>query len=147
MARRPFPIGRIVLVLAPLAAGCASPGEPPSPAAADPAAPPGTLLDVTAPAAARAGASDAATPVDSDTSRPGRLLIYSAITGHVPLDGAAPAADDRHKTPAEREAARAASIEAEIEEELARQEQLDVEEPPRPPKIATCPQGCSRRSW
>ncbi len=63
------------------------------------------------------------------TTQPGRLLVYSAITGHAPLgDPAAPSNADRYRTPAEREAARAQSLESEIEEEMARQEQVPVEE-------------------
>jgi len=62
-------------------------------------------------------------------SRPGRMLIYSAITGHVPLDEQ-PAYDPRTRygSPAEREAARARSIEKEIQEEIEKQEELGVDE-------------------
>lgn len=62
-------------------------------------------------------------------SRPGRMLIYSAITGHVRLDDQ-PAYDPRgsYGSPAEREAARARSIEKEIEQEIEKQEELEVSE-------------------
>jgi hypothetical protein len=63
------------------------------------------------------------------------MLIYSAITGHVPLDERNP--DDpsaRYRTPAEREAARAAKIEAEIEAEIAKESTLAVE-----PEVAPTP--------
>ncbi len=90
-----------------------------------------TLLDVTAPAAARAGQETPPSAQESRPSaadRPGRLLIYSAITGHVPLDDPAAAVDDPTRSPAEREVARAAALEAEIAGELERQEQIAAEE-------------------
>ena len=95
-----------------------------------------TLLESTAPSAAArtSDPANAAVVSSSSTSRPGRLLVYSAITGHAPLgDPAAPSSANRYRTPAEREAARAQSLEAEIEEEMARQEQLRVEETGRAP--------------
>ena len=80
----------------------------------------------------------------SENATPGRLLIYSAITGHVPLDEQDP--DDptaRYRTPAEREAARTAKIEAEIEAELAKEEALsfdpEVELAPPAPKPSAAP--------
>jgi hypothetical protein len=99
-----------------------------------------SLLEVTTPTAAAAHAdpppSAAQEPSDpgdpSDPARPGRLLIYSAITGHVPLkDQPARDAADRHRSPAEREAARSRAIEAEIEQEIERQETLTAEEDAR----------------
>jgi hypothetical protein len=94
-----------------------------------------TLLDATAPTAARAGEEPVPgrppapqTAPTSAADRPGRLLIYSAITGHVPLDDPAAAVDDPTRSPAEREVARAAALEAEISGELEKQEQLAVEE-------------------
>lgn len=62
-------------------------------------------------------------------TRPGRMLIYSAITGHVRLDDQ-PDYDPRgsYGSPAEREAARARSIEKEIQEEIEKQEDLGVQE-------------------
>src|SRR5262245_56324946 len=95
-----------------------------------------TLLDATAPTAARSGEgvpapSRAPTPQvapASSADRPGRLLIYSAITGHVPLDDPAAAADDPTRTPAEREVARAAALEAEIAGELEKQEAISTQE-------------------
>jgi hypothetical protein len=84
--------------------------------------------DAGAGASAAAGTSDPQTS-DPAAGRPGRLLIYSAITGHVPLEEkSAQDAANRYRSPAEREAARARAIEAEIQEEIARQEELDVEE-------------------
>jgi hypothetical protein len=125
------------LALAALAAsGCASRAQAPAPGPAERRD--ATLLDVTAPAAARAGedlpappasrAEPGAAPVApvSEQERPGKLLIYSAITGHVPLDEANP--PEPGATPASSEAMRAAAIEAEISGELERQEQLSVEE-------------------
>ena len=120
--------------LAPL--GCASRAQAPAPPA--PERRDATLLDVTAPAAARAGEglpapprsqaqpSAAPTVPVSQKERPGKLLIYSAITGHVPLDDANPPEPGR--SPASSEAQRAAAIEAEISGELERQEQLAVDE-------------------
>ena len=75
-----------------------------------------------------AEAPGAAGSAEPGQATPGRLLIYSAITGHVPLDQQDP--DDptqRYRTPAEREAARAAQIEAEIDAELAKEEALDFD--------------------
>ncbi len=97
------------------------------------------VLRATVPAAVKAATQTsngppAAAPADADASesRPGRLLIYSAITGHQPLDNqSAPQPSQRYLTPAEQEAARARSIEKEISEELARQEQIDTQEAPR----------------
>jgi len=63
-------------------------------------------------------------PADEETS-PGRMLIYSAITGHTPLEERNDYdPNQRHMSPAEREAARARKIELEIQEELARQESI-----------------------
>ena len=130
----------LALALALGALGCAS-GAGPA-AAPDAARGDETLLDVTAPAAARAGEPAKATPAAPPASaadRPGRLLIYSAITGHQPLDDPAATVDDPTRTPAEREVARAAALEAEIAGELERQEQIQseeeahVEQPPAPP--------------
>lgn len=138
-ARRPRrdagPAASTGFALALLALGCAG-------AASGPAAHPGdaTVLDATSPAAARAGEDPLArstppapagpTPAPATAAdRPGRLLIYSAITGHVPLDDPS-AANDPGRTPAEREAARAAAIEAEIAAELERQEQIEATEQP-----------------
>jgi len=130
----------LALTLALGALGCASgasPADAPEAGRRD-----ATLLDVTAPAAARAGEQAPAAPQASPasaTDRPGRLLIYSAITGHLPLDDPAAAVDDPTRTPAEREVARAAALEAEIAGELERQEQIESEEeahselPPAPP--------------
>jgi hypothetical protein len=123
---------RLALLLGLGALGCAAGGG----AGTEPAVPRGgaTILDATAPAAARAGeppAAPAQPAPGSAADRPGRLLIYSAITGHQPLDDPAAAASDPTRTPAEREVARAAAIEAEIADELARQEALAVEEQAR----------------
>ncbi len=77
-----------------------------------------TLLESTAPSAAarRSDAGDAAVASAGSTTRPGRLLVYSAITGHAPLgDPTAPSSANRYRTPAEREAARAQALAAEIE--------------------------------
>jgi len=64
-------------------------------------------------------------PAPTDDTRPGRLLIYSAITGHVPLEERTDyGTNQRHMTPAEREAARARQIETEIQAELAKQEAI-----------------------
>ena len=77
--------------------------------------------------------------VDASESKPGRLLIYSAITGHQPLDNqSAPQPSQRYLSPAESEAARTRSIEKEIAEELARQEQIDTQE--EPPSAGGIPQ-------
>jgi hypothetical protein len=61
--------------------------------------------------------SEAATaPIERTTGSPGRLLVYSAITGHIPVeDQTGPG-----MSYAQREASRAALLEAEIEEELRR---------------------------
>jgi hypothetical protein len=136
----------LALLLALGALGCAAGGG----TGTEPAAARGatTVLDATAPAAARAGdppAAPAQAPPASAADRPGRLLIYSAITGHQPLDDPAAAANDPGRTPAEREVARAAAIEAEIADELERQEALAVEEqagrhaPPAPTPPADDP--------
>jgi hypothetical protein len=130
----------LALVLALAALGCAS-GAAPA-AAPDAASRDATLLDATAPAAARAGDEARAAPraaASGAADRPGRLLIYSAITGHLPLDDPAAVADDPTRSPAEREVARAAALEAEIAGELQRQEQIATEDevpstlPPAPP--------------
>ena len=123
-----------------LAGGCAAR----APAPAEPAAtPPGaTLLDQTAPAAARAGEEGEAGAPDAPAQaagRPGKLLIYSAITGHVALDEA-DAAQDPTLSPAQREVARAAEIENEIAGELERQEQIEsTEQAPTAPAHAPPP--------
>lgn len=68
-------------------------------------------------------AAAGALPAPDGNSRSGRLLIYSAITGHVPLEERSDYdPNQRNMTPAEREAARARKIELEIQEELAKQE-------------------------
>jgi hypothetical protein len=120
---------QLVLGLALAALGCASGASPAT--APDAARRDATLLDVTAPAAARAGEPDPAArkaPHSSAADRPGRLLIYSAITGHQPLDDPAAVADDPTRTPVEREVARAAALEAEIAGELERQEQISTQD-------------------
>jgi hypothetical protein len=61
-------------------------------------------------------AEEATAPIERTTGSPGRLLVYSAITGHIPVaDQTGPGMSD-----SQREAARAAMLEAEIEEELRR---------------------------
>src|SRR5262245_60989352 len=137
---------RLALALALGALGCASGGNGAG-RAAD-ATGGARILDATAPAAARSGEEPASRPAaaaepvpPSSADRQGRLLIYSAITGHVPLDDPAAAADDPTRSPAEREQARAAALEAEISGELEKQEQIQVDEqarnlappPPTPP--------------
>jgi hypothetical protein len=142
----------LALLVALGALGCASggAGEAAPEAASDAAHGEARVLDMTAPAAARAGEAPAAAAPAAPASavdRPGRLLIYSAITGHTPLDDPAAAADDPTRTPAEREVARAAAIEAEIAGELERQEELAVEEQPgslAPPAPAPAPEDPSR---
>jgi hypothetical protein len=145
MTNRPFstthPIAALLAVLA--LAACAGTGTPPEEERAREGAERDSqrsLLEVTTPTAAAAHANpppgaahEPSDPGDSaDPTRPGRLLIYSAITGHVPLkDQPALDAADRHRSPAEREAARARAIEAEIEQELERQEELATEEDAR----------------
>jgi hypothetical protein len=63
-----------------------------------------------------AAAAEATAPIERTTGSPGRLLVYSAITGHVPVaDQTGPGMSD-----SQREASRAAMLEAEIEEELRR---------------------------
>jgi hypothetical protein len=132
-------------VLVCLALACASPGgpEPATPEADAGRERQRSVMAKTTPTAAaaarRAGdpglAPDAPAPANGDAARPGRLLIYSAITGHVPLDERNP--DDpsvRYQTPAEREAARARKIEAEIEAEIERENRLAVE-----PEVAPRP--------
>jgi hypothetical protein len=62
------------------------------------------------------GREEATAPIERTTGSPGRLLVYSAITGHIPVaDQTGPGMSD-----AQREASRAAMLEAEIEEELRR---------------------------
>ena len=76
------------------------------------------VLGATVPAAVKGATQTSngpptAAPVDADASesRPGRLLIYSAITGHQPLDDqSAPQPSQRYLTPAEQEAARYQSL-------------------------------------
>ena len=142
----------LVLALALGALGCTSAGS----GTDQPGAAPGdaTILDATAPAAARSGESPASGPGSpaqtapaSTADRQGRLLIYSAITGHLPLDDPAAAADDPTRTPAEREVARAAALEAEIAGELEKQEELAVEEQAQslaPPPPDPAPEDPSR---
>ncbi len=120
--------------------GCASrtPSQPES--AASPRE--RTLLESTAPSAAArsSDAGDAAVVSAGSTTRPGRLLVYSAITGHAPLgDPTTPRSANRYRSPAEREAARAQALEAEIEEEMARQEQHTFEETGRVPTASAGP--------
>jgi hypothetical protein len=112
--------------------------------------PDATLLDMTAPAAARAGEEpEARKPTAApagNADQPGRLLIYSAITGHVPLDDPGAGADPG-RSPAEREVVRAATLEAEIAGELEKQERLAVEERVRseaPPPPEPAPEDPSR---
>jgi len=124
---------RLALALALGALGCASGGS--GAGRTGDATGGARILDATAPAAARSGeepasrsraASEPVPPSSAD--RQGRLLIYSAITGHVPLDDPAAAADDPTRTPAEREVARAAALEAEIAGELEKQEAISTQE-------------------
>jgi hypothetical protein len=134
------PLAALVICLG--VCGCASRTPSPPASAASPRE--RTLLDSTAPSAAarKSNAGGAAVTSADSTTRPGRLLVYSAITGHTPLGNSpTPSSADRYRTPAEREAARAQSLEAEIEEEMSRQEQLQVEEyaPTPAPSIAPAP--------
>jgi hypothetical protein len=129
---------RSVMLAALVATSCASTAGQETVAEQSGKETPRSLLEATTPAAA-AQADPASTSGGNaaDSAQPGRMLIYSAITGHVPLRDKAHDPADRYRSPAEREASRARSIEAEIEEELARQEQLDVTETataPSPPE-------------
>jgi hypothetical protein len=125
------------------AAGCAGRGTTGRQTVADDGEreAPRSLLEATTPKAAPAQQEprDGAAPRDPDAGRPGRLLIYSAVTGHVPLrdQGRDPGA--AYRTPAEQEAARARSLEAEIEEEKARQERLSVSETASAPTAPAAP--------
>lgn len=135
------PLGRLPRVLPPclvlltgLLVGCATTPAPESaPKQGGRDGGRGVLAKTTPTAAAAADRAPepptgAGTPTPGGNATPGRLLIYSAITGHVPLDQQDP--DDptaRYRTPAEREAARAAKIEAEIAAELAKEEALAFE--------------------
>ncbi len=97
-----------------------------------------SMLDATTPSAAaaqreaRERAAEQNLPPAEDLdegTRPGRMLIYSAITGHVRLDEQPDYDPHRsYGSPAEREAARARSIEKEIREEVEKQEELVVRE-------------------
>ena len=136
----PFIRVRILAALACALAGCA--GKAPAPDAAAGREEHRELLAKTTPTAAGAAAQappGAPAPDGSAEGRPGRLLVYSAITGHVPLDqkaGRDP--NDPSLSPAEREAARARSIETEIEEELSKQEEISGDEATRaalPPAV------------
>lgn len=148
------------LLLAGACAGTPTPEESAKPHAAAGSA---SVLRAMAPAAtppAPASEPDASGEASDTTgARPGRLLIYSAITGHQPLAGGQRPPDaDRYATPAEREAARARAIEAEIASEVERREQFEVREtqaapspavasggenplePPIPPRLEDLPQ-------
>lgn len=155
--RRSFTTHPIAALLAALAlAACAGTGTHPEEEPAREGAERDSkrsLLEVTTPTAAAAHANPppgaAQKPSDpgnsADETRPGRLLIYSAITGHVPLkDQPAHDAADRHRSPAEREAARARAIEAEIQQEIERQETLAADEDARsslpPPSAQSSPE-------
>src|SRR5262245_27084297 len=142
----------LALVLALGGLGCAATGSGAKAPGAAPAD--ARILDATAPAAARSGESPASgsgapaeTAPATAADRQGRLLIYSAITGHVPLDDPAAVADDPTRTPAEREVARAAALEAEIAGELEKQEQLAGDEQAQsaaPPPPEPTPEDPSR---
>lgn len=129
-----------MLLAALVATSCASTGGQETVAEQAGKETPRSLLEATTPAAAAQAAPGSTSGPDADdNAKPGRMLIYSAITGHVPLRDKAHDPADRYRSPAEREASRARSIEAEIEEELARQERLEVNEtatPPSPPPPA-----------
>lgn len=121
---------RLSLALAALlAAGCAGTGVTKEQTVAEgEREAPRSLLEATTPKAVPDSTSSRdAAPGNDRSGRPGRLLIYSAVTGHIPLkdQGRDPGV---YRTPAEQEAARARSLETEIEEEMARQEQLQVQE-------------------
>jgi hypothetical protein len=115
----------LVLALGGCAAHAPAPVAPARPAAG------ATLLDKTAPEAARDADEDSdahpAAPPAHAADRPGKLLIYSAITGHVALDDQN-AAQDPTLSPAQRESARANELENEIQGELERQEQIQSDE-------------------
>jgi hypothetical protein len=134
MRDRPYSIHTrpSILLAALLATACASPAGVQGQTVAEPTGKetPRSLLEATTPRAAASQDDASADDADdaADSGHPGRLLIYSAITGHVPLRDKAYDPADRYRSPAEREAARARSLEAEIEEELERQERLSVEE-------------------
>lgn len=122
-----------------LACAGAGAGNPPSAEGSGREASRG-LLAKTTPNAAPAADAAAAPGGDDAATHPGRLLIYSAITGHVPLEERNPNdPSDRYRTPAEREAARARGIEAEIEAELARQEPIDAGETATAPPPSPAP--------
>ncbi|MEE9609113.1 MAG: hypothetical protein V3U03_15345 [Myxococcota bacterium] len=89
--------------------GVVSTSPAPSPAAAPPSPP-------------RAGAAPSTST--HATGRPGRILIYSMITGHVPLRASGATGGVLGRPPHESEEARAAALEAEIEAELRKQEDL-----------------------
>ncbi|MDJ0853259.1 MAG: hypothetical protein QNK04_33250 [Myxococcota bacterium] len=136
----------VVFVLAAvLAAGCAgtrSPGDETVAEGGDRDVP-RSLLEATTPqAAARAEPTSNDPQAQPGPGRPGRLLIYSAVTGHVPLRDQA-RDPSTYRTPAEQEAARARSLEAEIEEEMARQEQLSVVETASAPSPPPAPAGAT----
>ncbi len=135
----------IVVLAALVAAGCAGKRSPGPQTVADEGERdvPRSLLEATTPKAAAQAEPASAAPADPPgPGRPGRLLIYSAVTGHVPLRDQArdPAT---YRSPEEQEAARARSLEAEIEEELARQEVLPVVETASAPPPATAPPGAT----
>jgi hypothetical protein len=131
---------RGVLLAALMAASCASTGGQETVAEQDGKETPRSLMEATTPAAAVPADPASASGGDAaDSAQPGRMLIYSAITGHVPLRDKAHDPADRYRSPAEREASRSRSIEAEIEEELARQERLDVTETATPPSSPAPP--------
>jgi hypothetical protein len=126
----PFIRARILAVFGCALAACAGPAPPPDATAGREEQ--RELLAKTTPTAAgvAAQAGPGAPVADGGAEgRPGRLLVYSAITGHVPLEEKADRdPNDPRLSPAEREAARARSIESEIEEELSKQEELSAEE-------------------
>jgi hypothetical protein len=162
MARRPSSSFQSALLLlgALLWAACAGRPAPQAPATEPTdldAQARGSMLGATTPVAAaaqrdaleREAERNLPPPDEPDEgTRPGRMLIYSAITGHVRLDDQ-PDFDPHgsYGSPAEREAARARSIEKEIQEELEKQEEIDGTEtaavqtsvavPPRPDPSAT----------
>jgi len=95
-------------VLALCLGGCSGPivrGADPPVSSPRPSTPPDPSAD-----------EEATAPTERTTGSPGRLLVYSAITGHIPVaDQTGPGMTD-----SQRESSRAAQLEAEIEEELKR---------------------------
>lgn len=136
-ARRPAAAHRRAFraLIASAALGCATGGANAGPATEGREAQRGLLAKTTPGAAAASNdpltddpAASSLPPADEETS-PGRLLIYSAITGHTPLEDRNDYdPNQRHMSPAEREAARARKIELEIREEISRQESITAVE-------------------